>query len=410
MSASVRIDLCQDSSAISSVVSGVIVDALLGTGVRGKLRQPYLQAAQVINSSAGFKVAVDVPSGINSDTGEVLGEAVRANLTITLHASKKGFGKAKHYCGEVKVADIGIPPEATLYAGPGDVEAVSTQRPIDAHKGQFGRLLIVGGSEIFSGAPTLVALAAYRTGVDLVYVAAPENAAQSIASFSPSIITLKLPGNDLSPSHLKLLNEQIHKASTIAIGPGLGLASETKSAARKIVDVGIHSKKPILIDADALKALGIVKKGIFNESVVITPHTGEFELVSGRAPSSDLNERAEEVKQFASKSGAVTLLKGHTDVISDGTRVKLNNTGNPGMTVGGTGDVLSGIVAGLMAQGIEPYRAAVASAFVNGAAGDLAEERYGFRITPTDLIEYIPRLLNEPMCYKTIFDRRIRRA
>ncbi len=408
MSTSVKITCYQDSSMISGVDSDVVVDALLGTGIHGKLRQPYLRAVQVINSSAGFKIAVDVPTGIDSDSGEVLGEAVRAKLTITLHALKKGFSKAKHYCGEVKVANIGIPPEAATYAGPGDVEAVSRGRRLDAHKGQFGRLLVIGGSEMFSGAPALVALAAYRTGVDLVNVAAPEMAAQSIASFSPSIITLKLPGSNLSSSHLKFLTLHFDKASAIVIGPGLGLARETFNAVRKIVNICINLKKPILIDADGLKALGRVKKRIFNESVVITPHADEFESVSGRDPARDLNSRVEEVRAFASTSGAVTVLKGHTDVVSDGTRVKLNNTGNPGMTVGGTGDVLAGVVAGLMAQGIEPFRAAVAGAFVNGAAGDFAKERMGFHLTPTDLIRFIPRIMNDPMCHKVIFDNQLR--
>lgn len=406
MTSSVKLEYCSDSSSLKKSESEVLVDALLGTGVHGKLRQPYLRAVQVINESAGFKIAVDAPSGIDSDTGEVLGEAVRANLTVTFHASKKGFGKAKQYCGEIKVADIGIPPEAALYAGPGDVEAVSIPRPEDSHKGQFGRLLVIGGSEIFSGAPALVALAAYRTGVDLVNVAAPEKAAQAIASFSPGIITIKLPGSNLTSSHLKPLNDLVQSANAIAIGPGLGLTKETTRAARKLVNSIVRLGKPILIDADALKALGVVKKKIFNELVVITPHAGEFASVSGTPPSRDLKTRVAEVKEFSSRSGAVTVLKGHTDIICDETRTKLNSTGNPGMTVGGTGDVLSGIIAGLMAQGVEPFRAAVAGTFVSGAAGDMAAEKYGYHLTPTDIIEYVPKILIEPMCHKAIFDER----
>jgi NAD(P)H-hydrate epimerase len=207
---------------------------------------------------------------------------------------------------------------------------------------------------------------------------------------------------------LKFLNTQLDKASAIVIGPGLGSARETFNAVKRIVNIGITLKKPMLIDADGLKALGLVKKKVFNESVVITPHAGEFESLSGKNPARDLKARVEEVRAFSSTSGAVTLLKGHTDVISDGTRVKLNDTGNPGMTVGGTGDVLAGVVAGLMAQGIEPYRAAVAGAFVNGAAGDFAKERMGFHLTPTDLIRFIPKIMNDPMCHKAIFENRIR--
>jgi len=188
----------------------------------------------------------------------------------------------------------------------------------------------------------------------------------------------------------------------------LGLAKETVSAVRKIINFAIKRKKSILLDADALKAIGVVRRKIFDESVVITPHAGEFEAVSGKAPSRDLKSRIDEVKAFASLSGAVTVLKGPTDIISDGSRTKLNNTGNPGMTVGGTGDVLSGIIAGLTAQGISSYESAVAGTFVNGAAGDFAAERLGYHLMPTDLMEYIPRILADPMSHKVIHDKRLR--
>ena len=162
-----------------------------------------------------------------------------------------------------------------------------------------------------------------------------------------------------------------------------------------------------MLDADSLRCLGVVKRKMFDRSTVLTPHSAEFQAMSGKPPSKDLKVRADEVKAFSAKSGAVTLMKGHTDVISDGQRLRLNDTGNPGMTVGGTGDVLSGIVGGLMAQGIDAFRAAVAGAFVNGAAGDLAEERLGYHLTPTDLLEYIPKVLNDPMCHKEIHQKRL---
>jgi NAD(P)H-hydrate epimerase len=408
MASTVKIEEHHDSSELSEADSDIVVDALLGTGVKGKLRQPILRAVGVINGSGGYKVAVDVPTGIDSDTGEVLGEAVRANLTVTLHAMKRGLSKAKEFSGEIKVADIGIPPEAAIFAGPGDVDAVVVRRLPEAHKGQFGRLLVIGGSEVFTGAPTLVALAAYRTGTDLVFVAAPEKTAQAISSISPNLITVKLPGENLAPTHLRLLREQVEKASAVAIGPGLGLNKQTVFAVHKIVSLVRQSKKPLLLDADGLRALGVVKKKMFDGSSVVTPHAGEFQAISGKPPSRDLKVRSNEVRDFASKTGAVVLLKGHTDIISDGVGLKLNNTGNPGMTVGGTGDVLSGIVAGLLAQGVDGFRAAVAGAFVNGAAGDLAEEQYGFHLTPTDLLEHIPKVMNDPMCHKAILEQRLR--
>jgi NAD(P)H-hydrate epimerase len=407
MSSSVKVEECRDSSLLSESDSDVLVDAVLGTGVKGKLRQPILRAVQVINASRGFKVAVDVPTGIDSETGEVLGEAVQANVTVTFHSVKSGLRKATNFCGELNVTDIGIPPEAAIYAGPGDVEAVRVQRPPGAHKGQFGRLLLIGGSETFSGAPSLAALAAYRTGTDLVFVAAPEKTARVISAFSPNFISIKLPGECLAVAHIRMLREHIEKATAVVMGPGLGQSIKTVSAVRRILPIIRESRKPLLLDADALRCFGVVKKKSFDDSTLLTPHGGEFQVISGKIPSKDLNVRSSEVKAFAAKSGAIMLLKGATDVISDGERVRLNETGNPGMTVGGTGDILSGIIAGLMSQGINTFRAAVAGAFINGAAGDLAEERLGYHLTPTDLLEYIPKVLNDPMCHKEIHQKRL---
>jgi NAD(P)H-hydrate epimerase len=224
---------------------------------------------------------------------------------------------------------------------------------------------------------------------------------------SPNLITIKLPGDNFALAHVRLLREHLEKASAIAIGPGLGLNKQTVSAVRKIVALAIQRRKSLLLDADGLKALGVIRKRMFDGTTVVTPHSGEFQAIAGKAPSRDLKLRSDEVKEFASRSGSVVLLKGRLDIISDGARVKLNGTGNPGMTVGGTGDVLSGIVAGLMAQGVEAFRAAVAGAFINGAAGDLAEEKLDYHLTPTDLLEYIPIMMNDPMCHKTILQRRV---
>ncbi len=407
MSSSVKIEECRDSSSLSESDSDVLVDAVLGTGVRGKLRQPTLKAVQVINASRGFKLAVDVPTGVDSDTGEALGEAVHANVTVTFHAMKSGLTKAANFCGELAVADIGIPPEAAIYAGPGDVEAIRIRRSPEAHKGQFGRLLVIGGSETFTGAPSLVALAAYRTGTDLVFVAAPEKTAQVIAAHSPDLISIKLSGENLAVTHIQTLRGHIERATAVAVGPGLGQSPKAASAVRRIIQIVRELKKPLLVDADALRGLGVVKKKLFDDSTVLTPHAGEFQSVSGQTVSRDLRTKSNQVKTFSTTCGAVILLKGDTDIISDGARVKLNETGNVGMTVGGTGDVLSGVVAGFMAQGVNSFRAAVAGAFVNGASGDLAEEQLGYHLTATDLLRYISKVLNDPMCHKEIHQKRL---
>ncbi len=393
---SVRFEIFADSSAVKSRKCDVALDALLGTGARGELREPIATAVRVLNRMECFRVAVDVPTGVDSDTGETAPEAVRANLTVTFHAKKMGFDRAKSYLGEVVIADIGIPREAWFYAGPGDVEVVTSVRSPDAHKGDFGRLLVIGGSETFSGAPALAGLAALRTGVDLVFVAAPEKTAHDIAAFSPNLITLKLQGDCLQVSSLRQLHEHILKASGLVVGPGLGMERRTFAAVRKIVQLAGKVAKPCLIDADALKGLGKISRPIGVKGV-LTPHAGEFKIIHGSQPDSDRSKRARQAVELAQRSGCTVLLKGRVDVIADNERVKLNWTGNPGMTVGGTGDVLSGIVGGLLAQGIEPFRAATAGAFINGAAGDLAAKEYGHHLAPSDLLPLIPHVMNDPM-------------
>jgi len=159
-----------DSSLVLGVKADVVVDALLGIGLTGALRPPLSQLVKKINEAEGFRISVDVPTGVNSDSGEVLGEAVEADLTVTFHKMKPGLKKAKTHVGELVVKDIGLPQDFERFAGPGDVSLVMKSRPADAHKGDFGRLLVVGGSEVFSGAPALVALSALRAGVDFVLV------------------------------------------------------------------------------------------------------------------------------------------------------------------------------------------------------------------------------------------------
>jgi NAD(P)H-hydrate epimerase len=398
MTETVRIEVAQDSSQISPRKCDVVIDALLGTGAKGNLRQPIMRAVETMNEMRCFKVAVDLPTGIDSDTGDVLGTALNADLTVTFHARKPGIRIAEKYCGEVKVAGIGMPREAEIYAGPGDVEDVTKPRAPEAHKGDFGRLLVIGGSEIYSGAPSLVALAGLRAGVDLVFVAAPERTATSIASFSPNLITIKLAGEHLNESNIETLKPHIVRSTCVAIGPGLGTHSETTKAVVRILAELKELQRPILIDADAIKAMGKTKQNV-GLPVVVTPHAGEFEVLSGRAPSADLKTRSEETRSLAAALGGTVLLKGQVDVISDGQRLKLNRTGNPSMTVGGTGDVLSGVVAGLMAKGVPGFEASVAGAFINGAAGDLAKVELGDHLAPTDLIHLIPKVMDDPMSH-----------
>ncbi|HDJ04911.1 MAG TPA: NAD(P)H-hydrate epimerase, partial [Candidatus Bathyarchaeota archaeon] len=202
---SITVKEVYDSSLVPDVEADVVIDALLGIGVKGRLRPPILQIVKAINEAEAFRVAVDVPTGIDSDTGEVLGEAVRADLTVTFHKAKPGLLKAKEYVGDLVVRHIGLPKEIERYAGPGDVYAVVKPRPPESHKGDFGRLLVIGGSAVYFGAPALVASAALRTGVDLAYIAAPEKTAQAISTMSPSLITFKLEGDHLNRLNIPVI-------------------------------------------------------------------------------------------------------------------------------------------------------------------------------------------------------------
>jgi len=392
---SITVHEVYDSSLIPEIEADIIVDALLGTGTKGKLKPPIKQLVEKINSLNAFKVAVDVPTGVNSDTGEVLETAVKANLTITFYKTKKGLETAKEYIGELKVKDIGLPPELENYTGPGDVKlAVKTRIP-ESHKGDYGRLLVIGGSETFSGAPALVALAALRTGVDLVYVAAPHKIAHDISAFSPDLITIKLDGEHLNIGNMPALKTYLEKVDAVVIGPGLGLHVETRGAVKALIDVVESARKPLLLDADGLKAFAEFKKRL-NIPLVLTPHTGEYTILTGKTLPENLKEKVSEIRKTAAELGAVILLKGPVDIIADEKKFKLNFTGNPGMTVGGTGDVLSGIVGAFLAQGADPFEAAVAGAFVNGAAGDFVLAEKGYHMVASDLLEWIPKVLEDP--------------
>jgi ADP-dependent NAD(P)H-hydrate dehydratase / NAD(P)H-hydrate epimerase len=387
-----------DSSLMPKVNAGIVIDALLGTGTKGKVKPPITQAVNYINSLSSFKIAVDVPTGIDADTGELLGSAVKADLTITFHKEKFGLEKAKKYVGDLVVAEIGLPQEVEHFAGPGDVYLATVPRSPTAHKGDFGRLLVIGGSEIYSGAPTLVSLAAMRTGVDIVYLAAPAKTALTISAISPDLITIKLEGNNLNPANMETLKPYLAMVDAVAMGPGLGLSPETFKFVKACVDEVEKAKKPLLLDADALKIFAKNKRPL-KVPLVLTPHAGEYTILTGEELPENQEERILAIQKTAKILNAVVLVKGKVDVICNSDRVKLNFTGNSGMTVGGTGDILSGIVGGLMAQKVEVFEASVAGAFVNGAAGDFVAGEIGFHMVATDILDWIPHIFEDPMSH-----------
>ncbi|MHC1709173.1 MAG: NAD(P)H-hydrate dehydratase [Methanomassiliicoccales archaeon] len=362
----------------------VLVDALLGVGSRGEPRGAFAKIVMAINASGRPVVAADVPSGLGSAL------FVRPSLTVTFHDRKAGMDEGS--CGEIVVADVGIPADAKRYVGPGDLVHYPVPLP-DAHKGQNGRLLVIGGGP-YTGAPALAGMAAYRIGTDLVFVACPDKVSGVVASYSPNLIVEGLDGDRLGPEHVEQLKKLIGKVDAVVLGPGLGDDPATMEAVRSLVSA---CHVPMVLDADALKAvsghLGVLK----GRTGVLTPHHRELELLLGRSISPDLDSRMESAKGLAAETGWTVLLKGRVDIITDGHVVKMNRTGNPGMSVGGTGDVLAGITGGLLAKKVAPFNASRISAFINGSAGDLAFEKNSYGLVATDLLERIPQALRRSL-------------
>jgi NAD(P)H-hydrate epimerase len=358
----------------------ILVDALLGVGATGDPREPYLGCIRDLNAQRRPIVSVDVPSGLGTKA------AIKPKMTVTFHDVKDGMTEANS--GKIVVADIGIPPEA-VRIGPGDLQILYPRPARGSRKGQNGRVLVVGGGP-YSGAPALAALASLKAGADLATVAAPESVAGTIAAYSPNLIVRPLRGGIIKPSHVAEISELAREADAVLVGPGAGASPETLEA---LADVVADTNKPLVIDADGLRAVGKSHGLLGGKRGILTPHAGEFAILSGKAPPDELEARGRAAARLSKSTGLAVLLKGPVDVVTDGGTVKTNHTGNDGMTVGGTGDVLAGLCAGLLAKGAAPLDAARVAAFLSGSAGDLAFSERSYGLTATDVLECVPRIL-----------------
>ena len=380
---SVELDFIRDSSDCKKIKNGLIdnnfdcaVDALIGVGIHGELREPIKSIVELINSFPGFKVAVDVPTG----------GKVNADLVVSFHV-KKCDGK------DVVIADIGIPKEAELLCGPGDVYLAISDRSSTSHKGDFGRLLIIGGSRDYIGAPVLVDSAARKTGVDLVFLNCPKYVADRHTE--PDLIVNSLDSEFyINSGDVDSILNKFKNFDAIVIGNGMGTRTETKEAVLRLIG---KANAPIVMDADALKLvspdeLKSAKSG--NSGIVLTPHSREFEILFNEKISGmNVSDKIKIVEDYAKKTKTTIVLKGAIDIISNGSETKLNKTGNPGMTVGGTGDVLAGLIGGLLAQNKNAFISSCAGAFLCGLSGDLALEKQGYTFSATDVISNIPDAL-----------------
>ncbi len=360
----------------------LIVDALLGIGVHGEIREPYATLIREMNASGKPILSVDVPSGFQATP------TVRATVTAALIDVKEGMTEAT--AGKVRVVDIGFPKDVIELVGPGEFLYYPVPRP-DSHKGQNGRLLVVGGGP-FTGAPAFVGLAAYRIGVDVVHIATPSIAFEPVAAYSPNLIVHPLPGARFLKADVGPILEVASGMDAAVIGPGLGASDATKEAIRLLVR---SLNLPMVLDADALTAAGEDLTCLAGKRGIVTPHHKEFEVLSGTTLPAALPEKVEAVKGFARKVGFTVLLKGAPDVITDGTSHRKNKVHNVGMTKGGTGDSLAGICGGLLSKRVPPFIAARMAAFANGYAGNLAFEERSYGVLTTDLIEKIPWVLKD---------------
>jgi len=384
--------------------NNIIIDSILGIGLEGNLREPYLSLVNKINKAKKIIVSVDVPTGLGCDF------AVKPNYTITFHDVKLGINEKNS--GKIIVVDIGIPKKAVDYVGPGELVTYYPIPKEDSHKGDNGRVLVVGGGP-YIGAPAMSGLAALRTGSDLVFIVTPKKAARAITSFSPLWITperLAKESARLSPNlivgelnnedllvldDVEIIEDYIPKVDTVVIGPGLGSEKTTKDAIEKIILKCAKRSKKLVIDADAIQVVGKKPWIVKYTDTVITPHAGEFKELTNVKLDDNLGHRKKKVEEWAKKLGATILFKGPTDIISDGKQTKLNNIHNPAMTVGGTGDVLAGIVGSLLSKEVESFNGARIGAFLNGSAGNAAFEKKSYGLIATDIIEEIPNILKK---------------
>jgi NAD(P)H-hydrate epimerase len=387
------------------VHTDLVVDALLGIGVRGAATGLTASVIEALNEADRPICALDLPSGLSADRGDVTGPAIRAHLTVTFGLPKAALYlyPAAGHAGRVELADLGV-PRAWLEEGlrVGVMEAADARRLLparapDAHKGRHGHLLVVAGSAGKTGAAVLAALGALRSGAGLVTCALPATQQPIVAARLAEAMTEPLPetgSRTLSGKALDRLLELAGRMAAVAIGPGAGLEAETQGLLRDLV---VAVERPMVVDADALTALA-GQPGRLREARgprILTPHPGEAARLLGGSVADVQADRIESARRLADAAGAWVALKGAgTVVASPGGEAVLNPTGNPGLATGGTGDVLTGIVGGLLAQGLDPEAAVRAAVYLHGLAGDLAAgERGQAGLLAGDVADKVPAAL-----------------
>jgi len=377
----------------------VIVDALLGTGLKGEVRDAFRAAIQAVNNSKAAVLAIDIPSGLHADTGCVLGEAIRADLTMTFVGEKRGLytGAASAHRGDVLFDDLLISnTDETCLKALAEVPVSAYKlssaslsrlpaRVADDHKGRFGHVMLIGGDSGFGGAIILASETCARAGAGLTSVATRSEHIPAILARRPELMAVGIPSG-------QALKPLLDKPSVIAIGPGLGRTPWSEQMLQQAAKRDV----PLVVDADALNIIaeGRVITAQTRSNWVLTPHPGEAARLLGISVAEVQADRFQAVKQLQAKYGGVVVLKGPGTLIADGDDIFLADVGNPAMATGGMGDVLTGLIAALLAQGLSLCDAACLGVWVHGRAADLAvEEQPRCGLMASDLIPFIRQLL-----------------
>ncbi len=384
----------------------VIVDAILGTGFKGKLKPKVSSIVEWMNGEPAIRIAVDIPSGIDADTGSSEGVTVQADYTCTMGLIKTGllFSPGRDVAGKILCIDIQIPPEVfrqskiqTFLVQESDVRKAAPKRSLDVHKYQVGKVFVLAGSTGLTGAAALTSMSALRSGAGAVVLGVPDSLNLMMEKKLTEVMTLPLADNGsgvLLASAWERIKQQCEWADVIAAGPGLSGTDDIKEIIVRLLQ---QIQKPIVLDADAINVLA-GNDTLFdkrNAPVILTPHTGEFSRLSG-IDSTDINrDRLPLARRYAQRRKITLLLKGGPSIVaSENGNLYINGTGNPGMATAGAGDVLTGVIAGLWAQGLTDEAAAYCGAYIHGAAGDRAKENYGERaMTAGDIQEALLKVL-----------------
>ncbi len=375
--------------------SDVIVDSLLGTGLKGDLRSPYLEIVKMINDSKNKVLAVDIPSGINGRNGQVMKEAVKADYTVTMAFSKIGHhlypGRA--YTGELQRVDLGFPEHLIEYSKYKhhsltlqEAGNLLPKRAKTGHKGSFGKVLVIGGSKGLEGAPALSGKSALKMGTGLVKTVIPSEISSTVSSFSPELIS-----DDLT---IENIEKDIKDYDVIALGPGLGIGEFQKEIVSYLIN---KAELPIVIDADGLNNLNLKELKNAKSNLVLTPHPGEFARLIGKSIPEVQANRLKYVREFVDKYKVNLVLKGASSLVSDPAgNIYINPTGNEGMATAGSGDVLTGIISSLIGQGLNTFNSAVLGVYLHGLAGDISTDKLGSHsVVAQNLIENIPPAISK---------------